>query len=111
MLAVRVANSEELAQANDFATAPTCTLVRRALDHRCERRDIGLRLIRQRSTRRQMTFVASRSCIVGGEEPRRAVTIVEFADVRGAGQDVVVGIVGIGAETVTSAQFGPGLLA
>ena len=55
-----------------------------------------------------MTFVASRSGVVSGEEPRRAVTIVELSDVRRASQDVVMGVVGIGAETVTSAQFVPG---
>jgi hypothetical protein len=47
-----------------------------------------------------MTFIASRSCIVGGEEPWRAVAVVKFADVCSTGQDVVTGIIGIGAETV-----------
>jgi hypothetical protein len=33
-----------------------------------------------------MTFVASRSCIVGREEPWRAVAIAEFMDVCSTGQ-------------------------
>ena len=89
--ALRVTNSEEFAQANDLPTRAKLHFGRRTVDHGCERRDIGSGLIRQRSTGRQMTFVASRSRIVGGEETRRAITVVELADVSRTSQDVVCG--------------------
>ena len=107
MPALRAANNEELAQANDLVTAPICTLVR-AVDHRCERRDVRLRLIRQRSTCSQMTFVTPRPGIIGSEKARHAVTIMELANVSGTGLNIVVRIVRIGAETISSAQFCPG---
>jgi hypothetical protein len=66
-----------------------------------------LRLIRQRTTRRQMMFVTPRPGIVRGEKARRAVTTVELANVSSTRQDIVVRIVGIGAETISGAQFGP----
>jgi hypothetical protein len=52
-----------------------------------------------------MIFIASRPRIVGGEETRRAKSQVKFADVCGASQNVVAGIVGIGAKIISSAQL------
>jgi len=73
------------------------------LDHRCERRDICLRLIRQRTARRKMTFVTPGPGIVGGEKARRAVTIIELVNVGSSGQYAVTRIVEINAETIASA--------
>jgi hypothetical protein len=76
---------------------------------RRQRCDIRLRLIRQQTTRRQMMFVTSRPGIVGSKKARRAVTIMELANISGTCQDIVVRIIRISAETISSAQFCLGL--
>jgi hypothetical protein len=50
-----------------------------------------------------MMFVTPRPGIVGSEKVRRAVTIMELANASGKGQDIVVRIIEVGAETVASA--------
>src|SRR6266702_7895039 len=54
-----------------------------------------------------MTFVAPRSYIVGSKESRRAVAVMDVTQIGGAGQNVVMGIIGIGTETVSSSQIPP----
>jgi hypothetical protein len=70
------------------------------------------RTISQRPAGRQITLLASRSCIVGGEEPRHAVPFVELTDVGCAGQDVVLGVVGVDAKMLARAQLAhvPGMI-
>lgn len=50
-----------------------------------------------------MLIVAERACIVGGEEPGRAVPVQHLAKIGGAREDVVARIVGVGAEVVSGA--------
>ena len=78
----------------------------RVADHWREHRDVVLGLRRQRPACRQMLVVARRARIVGGEEPWRAIAIEHLAKIGGAGENVVVGIVGVCAETMAGAQFG-----
>jgi hypothetical protein len=98
MLEVRVANNEKLARRTPFDSnnLPVSLL---AFDHRYERRDV-----------RGVSFGCGRPvarCFSARHFTQRgtryAVTITEFANARAAGQNVVVQIEGIGAETVTSA--------
>ena len=53
-----------------------------------------------------MAFPASRTGIVGGEKPRRAVAIIHPSQIGGAGEDIVADIEGIRTQTVLAPQFG-----
>ena len=77
-------------------------------DHRRELCDVPSRLRRKRSSGCQMTFISSGTGVVGGEEPRRAIAIVQLAEVRCPGKNIVARIIGVVAQTITRAQFGPG---
>ena len=56
-----------------------------------------------------MVFPARGTGIVGREETGNAVAVVQLTQISRAGDDVVVRVVWIGAETVALAQAGPRL--
>ena len=72
-------------------------------NHRRELRDVVLGLAWQRPAFDEMFVVTRRTGIVGGEKSRRAIAIEHLAEIRGAGQNVVMGIAGIGAEAMSDA--------
>ena len=76
-------------------------------DQRCDRGDIGSRFVRKRSACRQMVLIPTRSGIVGGKKAGRSVAIVQLSKKGRTRQNIVVRIVGIGAEAVTSAKARP----
>ena len=67
-------------------------------DQRCDRRDIRPGFVRKRSACRQMVFIPTGSGVVGGEKARRSVAIVQLSEKGRTRQNIVVRIVGIGAE-------------
>ena len=77
------------------------------INDRRERSYVRLSFCWKRSSCCQVLFIALWSCVVGGEEPRRSEAVVHFTEIRGARQDVVVGIKGIDAQFVANAQFNP----
>ena len=72
---------------------------------------VSPRLGGQRSACREMILIAHWTGIVGGKETGCAVTVVQLPQIGSAGQDVVVRIVGVGAEAVAKTQTGPRLAA
>ena len=80
---------------------------RAAADQRGENGDVGARLGGQRSACRQMIFIACRAGVVGGKKTGRAVAIMQFPQIRRAGDDVVVRIVWVSAEAIAKTQTCP----
>ena len=72
-------------------------------NHRRELRDVVLGLAWQRPAFDEMFVVARRTRIVGGEKSGRAIAIEHLAEIRDAGENVVMGIAGIGAEAMADA--------
>ena len=72
-------------------------------NHWRELRDVVLGLARQRPVFHEMFVVARRTRIVGGENSGRAIAIEHLAEIRDAGENVVMGIAGIGAEAMADA--------
>src|ERR1700682_994202 len=70
---------------------------------------VSPRLGGQRSASREMIVIAHWTGIVGGKETGCAVTVVQLPQIGSAGQDVVVRIVGGGAQAVAKTQTGPRL--
>ena len=69
-------------------------------DDRRETGQIGARLRRQRPAGCEMVFPARGTGIVGREEAGNAVAVVQLAQIGRAGDDVVVRVIRIAAETV-----------
>ena len=72
-------------------------------NHWRELRDVVLGLAWQRPAFHEMFVVARRTRIVGGEKSGRAIAIEHLAEIRGAGENVVMGIAGIAAEAMADA--------
>jgi hypothetical protein len=72
-------------------------------NHRRELREVVLGLAWQRPAFDEMFVVARRTGIVGGEKSGRTVAIEHLAEIGDAGQNIVMGIAGIGAEAMADA--------
>src|SRR5262249_18517912 len=70
-----------------------------------DRGEVVHRLIGQSGSAGQVVVNAIGTGLVGGEKTRRAVTVVHFPDIGGAGQNVIVRLVWIVAQLVTYPQF------
>jgi hypothetical protein len=77
-------------------------------EQRTDSGDVSTALCRKRTAPRQIVVVARWSGIVGGQRAGGTIAVVQLAHVNSTGQDVVVGIIGIGAKTVADTQTRPG---
>ena len=64
---------------------------------------------RRKATACEVFIVASGTGIIGRQKSRRTVAIVHFAQISGACEDVVAGIVWVTAEAITDTQLRPGI--
>lgn len=70
----------------------------------CHRGEVIHRLVRQVGRAGKITVDPIRPGIVGGQEAGSAVLVIHLADISGAGQNIVVRVIGVVAEPVAFAQ-------
>ena len=107
LLSGRMGNSGASVHARRHSGDRHRVIERADADRRTDIGDVGARLRRKRPAGRQMILIARWTGIVGGQKSGCTIAVVQLAQICSTGQDVVVRIIGIGAETVADTQMRP----